>query len=236
MLSGEEIRKARKAKKLTQSELADLVGVSRSAVYDWERGKYSPEGERAVRLAKALDLPPSSFLPDYLKREKEKTDIISRPEIIPFDDLVNLPVLDPTAIACAGHGNGGMDAIYIDASEFIPLPRRFVGSISAFPTEKPFCITVEGDSMEEAKIQDRSMVVVNPAEEVRNGDPALVCFGENGDWAVKWIYWKKDGGAEMRSATLKYPPMEFTQEEIELGLFRVIGKVVMYWGIPKRGV
>ncbi|NCC58055.1 MAG: S24 family peptidase [Synergistales bacterium] len=166
---------------------------------------------------------------------QKKPGTSGRPEIVPFTDLVNLPILDPTSIACAGHGNGGMDAIHIEASEFIPLPRRFVGTISTSPDQKPFCIAVEGDSMEDAKIPDRSVVVVNPAEEVRTGNPALVCYGENGDWAVKWVYWKKDGGVEIRSATLKYPPREFTREEIELGFFRVIGKVVMFWGIPENG-
>lgn len=238
MLSGEEIKKARKSKKLTQAELANLVGVSRSAVYDWERGKYSPEGERAVRLAQALGLPPSSLLPDYMKREKEKSDAILPPGAIPYSEetWITLPILDPTAIACAGTGNGGMDTIYLEASECITLPREFIGTISDLSSERPFCIRVEGDSMEEAKIMDGSCVVINPAAEVYDGDPALVCYGEQGDCAVKWVYWKRDGGVEIRSATLKYPPREFTKDEIGLGFFRVIGKVVMTWAVPQRGV
>lgn len=58
MISGDEIRKLRKQAGFTsQASLANKINVSRSAVYDWERGKYFPEGMNLINLANALNVP-----------------------------------------------------------------------------------------------------------------------------------------------------------------------------------
>lgn len=51
----ERIKKLRKIKGLTQTELAERIGVSRTAIYDWERGAYMPEGANLRKLAEILD-------------------------------------------------------------------------------------------------------------------------------------------------------------------------------------
>lgn len=57
MISGDEIKKLRKQAGFTsQASLANEINVSRSAVYDWERGKYFPEGKNLINLAKALNV------------------------------------------------------------------------------------------------------------------------------------------------------------------------------------
>ena len=49
------LRAARKAKGLSQSELAGRVGVRRQAIYDMEAGRYVPNTVRAL-LAKVFGL------------------------------------------------------------------------------------------------------------------------------------------------------------------------------------
>ena len=49
---GKRLRAAREARKMSQGELADLVGVSRQAVVLWEIGKTEPG---AAKLHKAAD-------------------------------------------------------------------------------------------------------------------------------------------------------------------------------------
>lgn len=49
------LRSARKAKGLSQSELAACVGVKRQAIYDMETGRYLPNTALALRLAKELE-------------------------------------------------------------------------------------------------------------------------------------------------------------------------------------
>lgn len=48
------IRAARKAKRLTLQEVADKVGVSKTAVAEWERGEKFPRPDNAAALVRAL--------------------------------------------------------------------------------------------------------------------------------------------------------------------------------------
>lgn len=49
------MRERRKEHRLTQAELADLVGVSRQTIIAVEQGDYAPSVYLALRIAKALD-------------------------------------------------------------------------------------------------------------------------------------------------------------------------------------
>lgn len=68
--SGRYIRKNRKLKNLSQEELADLVGVSRNTISDWENGKVSIKYENAETLAEVFG--------------------VTAPEIIMGEDLTGL--------------------------------------------------------------------------------------------------------------------------------------------------
>lgn len=52
----EKIIQARKAKALTQEDLAEAVGVSRQAVSKWETGEAKPDLDKLVALCSVLDL------------------------------------------------------------------------------------------------------------------------------------------------------------------------------------
>lgn len=49
------LKKIRTEKKLSQQELADLVGVSRNTISSLETGQYEPTAKLALVLAIALD-------------------------------------------------------------------------------------------------------------------------------------------------------------------------------------
>ena len=55
-LIGKRIAAARKAKKMTQEQLGDRLGVSFQAVSTWEQGKFIPDAEHLPALAKVLGL------------------------------------------------------------------------------------------------------------------------------------------------------------------------------------
>lgn len=55
MSIGERITDLRKEKKLSQGQLADLLGVSRQAVSKWENDAASPDTLNLVKIADALD-------------------------------------------------------------------------------------------------------------------------------------------------------------------------------------
>ena len=62
---GQKIKKARLEKGYTQEELAEMVGVKKSAVAKWENGRVSEiKRSNLNKLSKALDINPNSLLDD----------------------------------------------------------------------------------------------------------------------------------------------------------------------------
>ena len=60
----EKIIEFRKAKDLTQQDLADLMKVSRNSVTNWETGKREPRAADIRKLALILGVPPNDFFSD----------------------------------------------------------------------------------------------------------------------------------------------------------------------------
>lgn len=60
------IRFFRKAKGMTQKRLAELMGVTPTTVYLWERGDRTPPYERLVLIAKHLEVPRNLFFAESL--------------------------------------------------------------------------------------------------------------------------------------------------------------------------
>lgn len=75
MSIGEIIKCARTAKGMTQVELAEKVGVKKSAVAKWESGRVTEIGRSNLkRLSEVLDIDPNRLLGDdnaHLFEEKE---------------------------------------------------------------------------------------------------------------------------------------------------------------------
>lgn len=55
-MTGSEIKDRRLCKYLTQQELADLCGVSRITVWNWENGNTKPSLKELKNLKKALGI------------------------------------------------------------------------------------------------------------------------------------------------------------------------------------
>ena len=53
---GENIQRLRVKENMTQSQLADCIGVSQSAVYYWEKGKREPNTETILKLLKIFHI------------------------------------------------------------------------------------------------------------------------------------------------------------------------------------
>lgn len=70
MTFGQRLRKARKEKKLTQIELANLLNVSNSSISDWENDKNRPNIELVEFLCGVLEVTPS-FLMGVKSEEKQ---------------------------------------------------------------------------------------------------------------------------------------------------------------------
>lgn len=67
---GNRIRKYREDRKLSQKQLAELIGVSNSRVSNWEQGINRPDADILAELCKALQVSPSELLDVHLSDEE----------------------------------------------------------------------------------------------------------------------------------------------------------------------
>lgn len=224
----ERVTKALEASGLKQAEVARAINMSARNLNRIFRGqiKEIPSAETLKKLATALNVPIS-----FLIGEPEEKGSTARVSLIP--DQILIPILHPSFLACAGDGHN-LHGVTMEASEHIPLPEKDLGTIGEAPI---FGVRVEGTSMEAADIKDGSVAIINPNQEIRYGDPCLVCFGID-EAAIKFVYPQPGGGLRIESADPSYKKHQFTKEEVEGGLVRVVGPVVatVWVGKPKRGI
>ncbi len=71
MRIGETIKKIRKAKGISQMELAERIGITYQQLQKYEKGKSKITVERLVDIAKALDVSISVFFPELYEKESK---------------------------------------------------------------------------------------------------------------------------------------------------------------------
>jgi transcriptional regulator with XRE-family HTH domain len=229
---GRRIRKARKSAECSQYELARRIGVRVTAIHRWETDIISPSAMILEKIADALN---TSVL--YLMGEADdsvppKTEIFN---ITPIhtdpEGWRPIPLYSKMTAACAGAGNG-LAYVESEIESWHYFPREIYGIWDK--ETPPYMVHVEGDSMEDANIHDGSIVIINPAEEVYDGESALVCWNQD-EVAIKLVYWLMDGGVELQAANPEHKKIyTFSKEDIEEGMFEIKGKV-MWTGLkPKR--
>jgi len=59
---GDKIKEARKAKKMTQRELAEIINVAHNSVSDWEHNKSKPDADTIELLCGVLEIAPNYLL------------------------------------------------------------------------------------------------------------------------------------------------------------------------------
>ena len=75
---GDNIRKFRKQKKMTQKELGNKLGISQSAINQFENNKTAPKLTTIIKIANALDVLPRDLI--------DKADLAEIPEIKEMQD------------------------------------------------------------------------------------------------------------------------------------------------------
>lgn len=84
---GKRLTDCRKAKNLSQKELAKIFKTSHTTIGKYERDEMIPSIEAAKKLANILDTTVG-----YLLGENDRTDLFKDPKMLErFQDIVNLP-------------------------------------------------------------------------------------------------------------------------------------------------
>ncbi len=199
MSVGENIKKIRKEKGLTQKKLGELCEpcISESTIRKYELGILNPKIETIDKIAAALDVPILTLMGH---------------EVIDPSALkgVKIPVLGRVA---AGTPVEACEDII--GFEEIPEDMARTGTF--------FALRINGDSMS-PKISDGNTVIVRQQDTADTGD-IVVAFVNGDDATCKRLRKYKDG-IELIPDNPSYAPMFFSNEDIQSKPVRIIGKVV----------
>lgn len=123
---GNNIKKIRKAKGLTQADLGRKLGISQAAIGQFEKGKTSIKIETIEKISKALDVPVNSLLlgldidPNESSENKDKTnsETTKRLAIIKFLECIyNFACINKVKIYDRKTGNEIYNEEYISIAD-----------------------------------------------------------------------------------------------------------------------
>lgn len=201
MTLGDRIRLRREELRMSQEELATRLGYkSRSTIAKIESGENDLTQSKIVAFAEALNTT-ARWLLDYDDSDTTLPPGTHRPQ------FKKVPML---GYAAAGQPleDLNQDTPYYD------IENKY---------DVDFCITVRGDSMIDANINDGDIVFIKSMPEVPNGKIACVEI-DNEKVCLKRFY-KSGKTVSLASANSKYAPMFFTENNCEN--IKVLGLAVL---------
>lgn len=187
------LKELRMSRGLTQDDLARELNLVKSSISMYENGKRKPSFEVLEAIA------------DYFNVNMD-TLYSSAPVFVP--SLKRVPMLGYAAAGQPLENLDGQDTYYVETD-------------SRYAVD--FCITVRGDSMINAGINDGDIIFVKAQPEVSNGKIACVEI-DNERVCIKRFY-KTDTGVMLVSENPKYAPLQFS--ESNCSDFKILGLAVI---------
>lgn len=196
------LKRLRNREKLTQQQLADKLGLSRSTIGMYEKGVREPDFETSELIADFFNVR-LDFLLDRKNPFIQPT---------PYENKTKftIPVL--------GKVTAG---IPIDAVEYI-VDYEDISEEMAHNGDY-FGLQIKGDSME-PKFSEGDVVIVRKQSTIQSGEIAIILI--NGDEATIKKVMLFDGGINLVPSNQAYEVMTFTNEQIEKLPVQILGKVV----------
>lgn len=191
------LRAARRAKGLTQAEVAQAIGLTQNGYSYWENGKAKIDRDQLIKLATLFEV---------------STDYLLGKEDSPGQNSERIPVL------------GSIPAgIPVEAVEEILDWEEIPASWAAGGREY-FGLKVKGDSMY-PKYLDGDTVILRKQRACDPGDDCAVMV--NGyDSTLKQVFPHEDGSVEIRPLNPSYPPKTYSPEEVASLPVSIAGVVV----------
>ena len=211
-------------KNMTQSELADAMGVSKQAVSSWISGRTSPTGTNLIKLRIALGLPPNgvglsdSGLASIPSSSDLKTNYVINSTDEVEDGWTRVPVFDVDA-SCGGGGLNANNMITGTVDFNTAFLRSLQGVLSPSGIEIVHSV---GDSMSPT-ISSHALVLVDRHQQRISVD-GIFCLMAQDQVFIKRVLRNIDGSISLISDNPKYPP-QLVEKEL-LNSFTIIGRVV----------
>jgi repressor LexA len=197
-VTAKRLRNLREAKKMSQNDVAKILGISRTAYVKYETGESRP-----VRKLNELSTL-FNVSTDYILGNEDKS-------INTSNRGVRIPVLGRVVAGIP------MDTIE-EIIDYEEIPKEMAA------TGEFFALKVKGHSME-PRILDGDVVIVKKQEDVESGDVAIVLVNGN-EATVKRVKKQKNGITLIATNISVYEPHYYSNEEIEGLPVRILGKVV----------
>ena len=191
----------RRERRMHQQDLADMLGISRSAISMWETGRSRPDGDMLQNLSEIFEVSVDYLLglTDYREPNQFLIDAQPVPEMSP------VPI-----IGTVKAGFGGISYTEDLGMDYAVLrhPENF------------FYLRVRGDSME-PDIREGDLALIKKQDCLETGEMGVIILDDDEGTIKKFI--KKDGVVILQSLNPKYPPKILTSGD---GPLHIVGKLV----------
>lgn len=197
----EKLKELRKAKGLTQQQIATVLNVDKTRVSKWENGICDPPQYQLVKLANLLEVSVDSLLGN--------TSCYGPIPNISAVQKRKIPYLGE--IACGKPVFADEEkGVYFDVCSDLKID---------------FCLKAKGDSMINARIQDGDIVFIREQSMVNNGEIGAVIIGDEA--TLKRVYYYPEQNRLMLQAeNPAYAPLFY--EGAELENIHILGKAVAF--------
>ena len=197
---GDRLRELREDRNLSQTEVANKIGITKQNLYKYENGiiENIPR-DKIEALANYYDVSPSLIM-------GWNKDLENIPGINPIKKIKRIPILGQ--IACG---------------EPILCQENYEGYYMADPSiiSADFTLYAEGDSMIDANIQDGDLVFIKQTPVVENG---AICAVLIDDSATLKRFYKTENQIILQPENNNYQPIIITEEDMRD--VRILGEMV----------
>ena len=203
MKMGDRIRQMRTDAGMTQEELAEKLGLQKSAIAKYENGRVENIKRSTIqKMAELFDRTPS-YIMGFTDISGYNSDNISAP-------VARVPIL--------GYVAAGIPIEEIeDIVDYEEIPAELLRG-----GKKYFGLVLRGDSME-PRMYDGDVVIVQKQDDAESGEYVIAAV--NGDHATCKRLMKYRDSIALVSLNSKYDPMIFTNEEVQEKPVTILGVV-----------
>ena len=163
MNTGEIIKMLRTSRGLTQEELGNVIGVQKSAIAKYEKGRVENLKRASIeKLATFFGVSPSYIL-GINDGDQNEENMYKQSGI----DFFRIPLYSPI---CCGDGGFNEDNIL----EYVPVPSKGLSNPDNY-----FCQIADGNSMIDAGIDNGDLLVFEKVNRIDTGCIGCFCVDEN---------------------------------------------------------
>ena len=186
---GLAIKTRREQLELTQQQVADYVGVSKSAVSRWESGDVANMGiDKLSKLSEVLSVSPLDII--------NETELTLR--IVPNkNNTAPIPLLGSIAA-------GQPILAEQNIEDYFNLDKKI---------KADFCLRIQGDSMINVNILDGDIVFIRKQEDLEDGQIGAVLVNDS---ATLKRFYRNNGSVILQAENPEYKPLVISTGEVRI--------------------